>query len=231
VATGFSPGSNDGPDHIIRDLDAHSWVEVYFPHIGWVTFEPTPSDSPARLQLTDTVRAQSTPAGNRPAASSTGDRVSDPTAGGSAATTAGQGTDATPWIAGGGVVLLTVAMAGLLAVLRRRRLVRSGDPELEELRIALARTGRPVTPTTTLHRLEQLLGGSDGELGYLESLRLNRYGPGAAPPTPAQRRALRRALSAGLGWRARMTALWALPPHPRELLEALRPRRRRPYTG
>jgi hypothetical protein len=88
-----------------------------------------------------------------------------------------------------------------------------------------------VTPTTTLHRLEQVLGGSDGALGYLQALRLARYGPGAPPPTPAQRRALRRALGAGLGLRARVTALWALPPHPRELLDALRPRRRGPYTG
>jgi hypothetical protein len=220
-----------GKDHVIRDLDAHSWVEVYFPSIGWVTFDPTPSDSPARSQLTDTVRAQSAAPGAQRKVKSTGDRVSDPTAGGTAATQSGPGGDATPWIAAGGAAALVLLLTVLLALLRRRRLVRSGDPQLEELRIALARTGRPVTPRTTLHRLEQLLGGSDGELGYLESLRLDRYGPGAPPPTPAQRRALRRALSAGLGWRMRITALWALPPHPREVLDALRPRRRRPYTG
>jgi transglutaminase-like putative cysteine protease len=231
VASGFSPGSRVGQDHIIRDFDAHSWVEVYFPRIGWVTFDPTPSDSPARSQLTDTVRAQSAAPGAQRQVTPGGDRVSDPTAGGSAAAAAGQGGGATRLIAAGGAAALVLLTTGLLAVLRRRRLVRSGDPQLEELRIALARTGRPVTPRTTLHRLEQLLGGSDGALGYLESLRLDRYGPGAPPPSPAQRRALRRALGAGLGWRMRITALWALPPHPRELLDALRPRRRRPYTG
>ena len=42
VVAGFSPGSKDGNDHIVRDLDAHSWVEVYFPQYGWVTFDPTP---------------------------------------------------------------------------------------------------------------------------------------------------------------------------------------------
>ena len=36
-----------------RDLDAHSWVEVYFPAIGWVTFDPTPAASPARSQTSD----------------------------------------------------------------------------------------------------------------------------------------------------------------------------------
>jgi len=28
---------------VVTEADAHSWVEVYFPEIGWVTFEPTAS--------------------------------------------------------------------------------------------------------------------------------------------------------------------------------------------
>jgi protein-glutamine gamma-glutamyltransferase len=42
--TGFLPGEyNDlGGDYIIRESDAHSWVEVYFPSYGWITFDPTP---------------------------------------------------------------------------------------------------------------------------------------------------------------------------------------------
>src|SRR4051794_22307255 len=59
VAAGFSPGSRNGADHILRDFDAHSWVEVYFTRIGWVTFDPTPADSPARDQLTDTLSVKS----------------------------------------------------------------------------------------------------------------------------------------------------------------------------
>jgi hypothetical protein len=42
---GFLPGEyNDlAGDYIVRASDAHSWVEVYFPDAGWVTFDPTPA--------------------------------------------------------------------------------------------------------------------------------------------------------------------------------------------
>jgi protein-glutamine gamma-glutamyltransferase len=42
---GFLPGEyNDlAGDYIVRASDAHSWVEVYFPGNGWMTFDPTPS--------------------------------------------------------------------------------------------------------------------------------------------------------------------------------------------
>jgi transglutaminase-like putative cysteine protease len=43
--TGFLPGefNSVGGDYIVRASDAHSWVEVYFPDFGWVTFDPTPA--------------------------------------------------------------------------------------------------------------------------------------------------------------------------------------------
>jgi len=43
--SGYAPGSYDAPnaEYIVRELDAHSWVEIYFPGIGWIEFEPTAS--------------------------------------------------------------------------------------------------------------------------------------------------------------------------------------------
>ncbi len=44
---GFLTGEyNDvGRDFVVRASDAHSWVEVYFPSFGWLTFDPTPPAS------------------------------------------------------------------------------------------------------------------------------------------------------------------------------------------
>ncbi|WCB94237.1 hypothetical protein DSM104299_02967 [Baekduia alba] len=230
VVGGFSPGSRDGGDHILRDLDAHSWIEVYFPHIGWVTFDPTPADSPARSQQTDTLAVKSASPTSKGSVSSSGDRTSDPTAGGTAATADGGGTDWTGLLAVAVVVLALVAGGVVLSIRRRRRLERTGDAELEELRLALVRSGRRTAPDLTLHKVERLLAGSDGALGYVSALRVARYGAGGPAPTPRQRRALRRELAAGLGLRGRLRALWALPPQSAEVLDALRPRRRRFYT-
>ena len=46
LVNGFNTGTYNrvGKDFIVRGRDAHSWVEVYFPNYGWVTFDPTPAD-------------------------------------------------------------------------------------------------------------------------------------------------------------------------------------------
>jgi transglutaminase-like putative cysteine protease len=230
VVAGFSPGSRDGATHVIRDLDAHSWVEVYFPKLGWVTFDPTPGDSPARSQQTDTVVVRSTTTTPEERPTPAGDRLSDPQAGGAAASDTGSGDGLGMWPALGGVALVLLAAVTAMSVARRRRLARSGDPELEELRLALRRSGRGIVPELTLAKIERTLAGSDGAAGYVASLRVARYGAGGPPPTSRQRRALRRELAAGLGLGGRIRALWALPPRSAELLDALRPRRRRSYT-
>jgi hypothetical protein len=50
---GFLPGEyNDlAGDYIVRASDAHSWVEVYFPGSGWLTFDPTPPSSDEHFGL------------------------------------------------------------------------------------------------------------------------------------------------------------------------------------
>ena len=43
VASGFAPGSYDEQEaaYIVYESEAHSWVEVFFPAYGWITFDPS----------------------------------------------------------------------------------------------------------------------------------------------------------------------------------------------
>jgi transglutaminase-like putative cysteine protease len=44
LVNGYGPGSYDEQQHrfVVRESDAHTWPEVYFPTYGWIPFEPTP---------------------------------------------------------------------------------------------------------------------------------------------------------------------------------------------
>jgi transglutaminase-like putative cysteine protease len=115
----------------VRELDAHTWVEVYFPRYGWIEFEPTasqraierperheesqaeqnptsPSDQPTRTPPEDDplLRAEQNPA---PPTTSPIQRIS-------------------PWIGAvlAGVILVVAVIAGSQA----RRRVLSRDPRL-----------------------------------------------------------------------------------------------------
>jgi transglutaminase-like putative cysteine protease len=58
MAAGFSQGEWDGAtqSYLVRERDAHTWVEVYFPGFGWVEFEPTAAQAP--LDRPDTIPPQ-----------------------------------------------------------------------------------------------------------------------------------------------------------------------------
>jgi transglutaminase-like putative cysteine protease len=41
---GYTTGEPAGGDeYVVRGLDSHAWVQVYFPDVGWVRFDPTPA--------------------------------------------------------------------------------------------------------------------------------------------------------------------------------------------
>jgi transglutaminase-like putative cysteine protease len=211
VATGFTSGSLDSKtrEFVVRDLDAHSWVEVWYHNIGWVTFDPTPADAPPRSQPNEG-GDDATPAANAGPPSLGGDRPGDP------GRRSGPVDEGPPWvwIALGAIAGAALAVFGFLQWRGRRR--RSGTPPaavmLDELERALRRTRRNPPSGTTLSALEKGFARSPAAAGYVRAVRELRYGGRPVAPTSAQRRGLRIELARGGGLAGRLRAWWALPP-------------------
>ncbi|WP_277554863.1 transglutaminase TgpA family protein [Halobaculum limi] len=58
---GYTSGQQVAEDEwVVRGLDSHAWVEVYFPDHGWVRFDPTPAGprQAAEQSAVDTARAE-----------------------------------------------------------------------------------------------------------------------------------------------------------------------------
>ena len=229
VASGFAPGGRDPErnNFLVDDTDAHDWVEVFFPSIGWVTFDPTPGAAPAATQLDD--NALGVTKSPTPAQKSTGPAFPDSPSGSvalhkrSPTGTGGpsvKGSDPEVWLplgaAGGATVLAALLLYGWRRW-RRDRLDpdRLAAAELAELDRALDRIGSPLPPGATLLRAEGVLDGLAGTdaARYAARLRDERYGrPGSGPPGVAERRALRRALARAAGRRRLLRVLLAIPP-------------------
>ncbi len=197
VSVGFTPGSYNTTTHawVVSDVDAHAWVEVWFPHYGWIRFDPTPAVDPALGGHVPLPAIKSTGSGS----SSSGPTPHGLRSGTPAAASrphGGGGSSVAPFAA------LAVVL-GLLAVALRatvRFSEPSGDQLLGELERALRRSGRPIGAGTTLAALEQRFRSSAEAAAYIRVLRLARYGGADQRPSPAQRRALRSQLRAGLGF-------------------------------
>ncbi len=213
VSTGFTTGAYDQTTKqwLVSDVDAHAWVEAWFPHYGWVTFDPTPATAPAR-------GAAISSSANFLGPSTLGatQHVSTP------ARTPGAGVRSH---GGGslGMIVLPASLAVVAALLAvafvawRRNAPFGPDALLAELERALARSGRPISDGVTLVAVERRFRTSPEAAAYVRTLRVSRFAGGTAVPTLGQRRALRSQLRAGLGLGGAVRALWALPPRPQRL--------------
>jgi hypothetical protein len=210
VASGFTPGTYDRNTRrwIVTDIDAHAWVEAWFPRYGWVRFDPTPTTAPARggLAVPSILKTLGGAAG---AAKAAPRREIGGTTTPAAAAHRRAGATSWWWLVAVTIGLVLV-LAWILQHLARGRVTRTD--RLFELERALVRTGRPLHEGTTLVALERRLHSAPEAEAYVRALRMSRYGGTATTPSSAQRRALRRELGRGLGFIGRLRALWALPP-------------------
>ena len=132
VSTGFTTGVLDrkAGEYVVRDFDAHSWVEVWYAGYGWVTMDPTPSAAPARSQADDE-ESDGRLAGD---AGRSGPRRRHPLRPGAAALAAVD--DGTPW------TLIGFGAGGAGAARRPRRLAAAPPPPARRRRLGPGRRAR-----------------------------------------------------------------------------------------
>jgi hypothetical protein len=213
VAAGFTTGVYDAgtKQWVVSDVDAHAWVEAWFPHYGWVRFDPTPAADPAlggRLSAAALSGLGTTPGLPKSLAG----KLEHPTT--SASTAAAKRSGGISALLVIALVVAALATGGLAAALWRAGAPRGIEQLLAELERAMSRTGRPIAGGMTLAGLERRVRGRPDAEAYIRTLRLARFGAGSGDqfPTLRQRRALRAELRAGLGVAGALRALWALPP-------------------
>ena len=70
LAAGFSQGSfdTDAGHFVVREREAHTWVEAYFPGYGWIEFEPTSAQAPIHRDGDELAQEQEAPQSPEPTA-------------------------------------------------------------------------------------------------------------------------------------------------------------------
>src|SRR4051812_34831528 len=146
VGSGFSPGTYDRArgEWVVRDVDAHSWVEAYFPKIGWVTFDPTPGVAPPRTQLLNEPappNAREIPLRSDPRRADVPKRPGADGGGG-----VGQGETVSIWLILVLGLLAGAIVGGVGMTLRAWRRPEKAPPQLAEPVRALRPPGPPIQP-------------------------------------------------------------------------------------
>jgi hypothetical protein len=170
VVEGYTAGTLDPSTgkFVVKELDAHAWVEVYFPLYGWVEFEPTPSQAPIFRVDSEAIGGGS-PGGGEDNSDGTSaidrgdkdleaDNAPDEGQGfGSGVVSAVQNFDPRPVAA-----LIGALMLLLLLALARFQLRFRGQPSVDsawgKARLLASYAGYPVDPSQTTYEYATMLG-------------------------------------------------------------------------
>ncbi|MDE3103263.1 MAG: DUF4129 domain-containing protein [Chloroflexota bacterium] len=195
LVEGFTTGTFDPSlgKYVVKQANAHAWVEAYFPGYGWIEFEPTPSETPfARPDA---------PANGSAAAGGTTSEPNDLTPGGDAISKEdqiGQGGDASG--SGGAtsslpldptplVALLGAILLAILAFVARFEFRFRGLSPIEaswgKARLLASYVGHPSTASETTYEFAAALGRAVPEarapIETIANARVReRYAPGGA---------------------------------------------------
>jgi transglutaminase-like putative cysteine protease len=165
IVEGFLPGERSGGNEVLRNHNAHAWVEVYFPGFNWVKFDPTGAGNPAQDPAT-------LPAGNpsasrtpRPSASGGGPlptipgigQERDPGGSGAAGSTSGR-TSLGPLVGVGLLLLAGVLIVSFLAWRRGPRGATTADSAYGMVTRMAARLGFGPRPNQTVYEYAGVLG-------------------------------------------------------------------------
>jgi Transglutaminase-like superfamily/Domain of unknown function (DUF4129) len=175
--SGYSVGVLEEKTHqwTVNSLDAHSWVEVYFPGYGWLPFEPTPdgTNQPINLPATKNGLAASAPPTSAPTSRPRPNPLLAPNQPDSSASNPPFPNIVRPLLIGAGVLLLLLLIAALLA-LRWLMAVRDVPKIWRRLRFLGDRLQVPRHPGDTPEEFGGRLAGSvpplDAEVRQLARL-------------------------------------------------------------
>lgn len=172
IAQGFLPGSRDrqtGQERIFNS-NAHAWVEVYFPTVGWVTFDPTGG---GLAQLAPLPSGRPLPSGAKASGSAallTRPPETDPFANepSGSVTRRPTGGSLGPMVAVGGLLLFTFLGLAFIVWQRGPRSGTTADMAYGTVTRLAARFGFGPRPTQTVYEftgsLAEVLPGSRPEL-------------------------------------------------------------------